>query len=247
MHRIRIFLAVLLLNAYQPASAQKFFVDESFEGESWSYKVPHKYNTSRKSGSLVNGTLKVTIQPKTYGSSGDKKNGTERAEFAKQIIGGFNKLDRTKPFFMEFDARVEKGFQASKRTMISQIKVTDKSKNSPAAAIYLSDGGAAKCVNYNETDNKKLHTQNHTSIKLATEINILDGDWHTFKIIMQVHDERGYCKILVDDQVVLEVNNYDSKDKGASGVLGRIGIYRDALPYSQTVYFDNWKIGEFTR
>lgn len=221
-------------------------MNETFEGKRWSYKLPHKYDTSGKAGKLIDGSLKVTIHPGTYGYSGDQNNGTERAEFAKQIIGGFNKLDKSKPFFMQFDAKVDKEFKATKRTMISQIKVTDSSSSSPAAAFYLSGGGAAKCVNYNNTDNKRKHFQNHTSIKAKTGVNVLDGNWHTFKVIIKIDNQQGYCRILIDKKTVLEVENYDSQDKSARGVLARIGIYRDALPYSQTVYFDNWKVGAFT-
>ena len=218
-------------------------IDERFTSRYWSYIVPHKINSSRKAGEIDNGHLKVVVNPGTYGWSGDQSPGKERAEFAQQIIGNGSKLNRKQIFFMQFNSRVDKGFRASKRTMIAQVKVTDKSSSSPAAAFYLSDGGAAKCVDYRNSDNKSRHHQNHTSIRLKTGINVLDGEWHTFKIVLKIHDTEGYCKVSVDDKTIFEIKNYDSKDRSATGVLGRIGIYRDALPYQQVVYYDNWMIG----
>ena len=241
MKTFLIFLSIILFSKFC-YSQNNYFVEETFSKENWQYILPHKFDSSSISSKILNGNLVVTLQPGTYGWSGDEKHKKERAEFGKRVHGGFNALNKDKLFFMQFDARVDKGFKALKRTMIAQIKTEDKSSGSPAAAIYLDRKGGAKCMDYNGSDERNKHKTYHNLIYYKTNIDATDGNWHTFKIILKIHDTEGYCKILIDNKPVVEISNVDTKDKSSNTVLGRIGIYRDKLPHPQTVYFDNWII-----
>ena len=97
-------------------------------------------------------------------------------------------------------------------------------------------------MDYNGSDERTNHKTYHNLIYYKTNIDATDGNWHTFKIILKIHDSEGYCKILIDNKPVVEISNVDTKDRSSNNVLGRIGIYRDRLPHPQTVYFDNWII-----
>ena len=230
---------------HPPLKITSLLVDETFSKANWSYILPHRHNTSRKAGKVKKGSLKVTVSQGMHGASSDKKNNVDRAEFGKKIHGGGRSLDRNKTFFMQFDARVAKGFKATARTLISQIKVSDKDSGSPVAAFYFSEGGGAKCMNYNGSNDIEDHDHNHKSILKNTGIDVLDGEWHTFLVVLKIHDTEGYCKVSVDDTTVFEISNHDSKARTAKEVIGRIGIYRDDQPFDQTVYYDNWKIGYY--
>ena len=222
----------------------ELFYFEDFSNKKFSYVLPHKHNTSVKAKKIENGYLKVTLKPKMYGASSDKKNNKERAEYGKKIFFS-KKFKIDKKFIMSFDARVDKNFKADKRTMIAQIRAENKMPGSPAAAVYLYDGGVMKCVNFRGKDKPSTYfTQNHTKIKSVTNnrVDVLDGEWHKFEIIMKLGEKNGYCKVSVDNEIIFEINDYDNIH-GTKKMLARIGIYRDALPYEQTVYFDNLYIG----
>ena len=217
---------------------------EDFSNKKFKYELPHKHNTSSKAKKIENGYLKVTVKPKMYGASSDKKNNKERAEYGKKIFFS-KKFKSNKKFVVSFDARVDKNFKADKRTMIAQIRAENKMPGSPAAAVYLYEGGVMKCVDFRGKDKPSNYfKQNHTRIKSVTnnKIDVLDGDWYNFEIIMKLGEKDGYCKVSVDNKTIFEISNYDNIH-GTKKMLARIGIYRDALPYEQTVYFDNFFIG----
>ena len=65
-------------------------------------------------------------------------------------------------------------------------------------------------------------------------------------------NSNGYCSVDVDGINQIEIEGHDSipiPEPGRSLDLfrARIGIYRDAQPFSQTVYFDDWKIETFPK
>ena len=64
----------------------KLYYFEDFSNKKFKYELPHKYNTSSKAKVIENGYLKVTVKPKMYGASSDKKNNKERAEYGKKIF-----------------------------------------------------------------------------------------------------------------------------------------------------------------
>ena len=53
---------------------------------------------------------------------------------------------------------------------------------------------------------------------------------------------KGYCKIVIDGKTTFEKKLDNIPFKKIKAVKPRIGIYRDNLNYSQTVYFDDLTI-----
>ena len=64
----------------------ELFYFEDFSNNKFKYELPHKHDTSSKAKIIENGYLKVTVKPKMYGASSDKKNNKERAEYGKRIF-----------------------------------------------------------------------------------------------------------------------------------------------------------------
>ena len=59
---------------------------------------------------------------------------------------------------------------------------------------------------------------------------------------LKISKTNGYCKVVVDGQSIIEKNNLSNFPGKIKYLIPRIGIYRDNLPYTQTVYFDDLTI-----
>ena len=83
-------------------------------------------------------------------------------------------------------------------------------------------------------------TQVNRSYKLLN-----DGQWHEIEMHAYPHRTKGFCRIFIDGQLILSIENtstksYDNAQHGDYAV--RIGIYRDSVDYNQTVEFDDLEI-----
>jgi len=209
------------------------------------YFVPHRNNTTSKAASFEDGALKLTIEPGMYGAGGqkhgDKAGGKERAELARKI-----------PFShkvkMSFRFRVADDFQATAWTMIAQIKLDHSSPLSPSVSVYADRRGSVKCMDYTKYSYSEKRPSK--SIKSGFYPYLSDGDWHEVVINYTPSHTNGYCSVDVDGINQIEVEGYDSiptptPGKSLDMYLARIGIYRKAQPFSQTVYYDDWSIEAF--
>jgi len=224
----------------QASSRTKFYT--SFD-KAPDYFVPHRNNTTSKAASFEDGVLKLTIVPGMYGAGGkkhgDKAGGKERAELARKI-----------PFShkvkMSFRFRVADDFRATTRTMIAQIKFDDSGPLSPSVAVYASRHGHVKCVNYTKYSNSKKRPSKNIKREF-NKVNLIDGNWHEVIINFTPSHTDGYCSVDVDGISQIKVEGYDSiptptPGKSLDQFNSRIGIYRDAQPFPQTVYYDDWRI-----
>ena len=71
-----------------------------------------------------------------------------------------------------------------------------------------------------------------------------DGKWHDIEMHAYPHNKKGFCRIYIDGKLMLEINNAPTKSYIANygDYAARIGIYRDAVNYDQTVEFDDFEI-----
>jgi peptidoglycan hydrolase-like protein with peptidoglycan-binding domain len=71
-----------------------------------------------------------------------------------------------------------------------------------------------------------------------------DGKWHDIEMHAYPHNKKGFCRIYIDGKLMLEINNAPTKSYVANygDYAARIGIYRDAVNYNQTVEFDDFEI-----
>ena len=71
-----------------------------------------------------------------------------------------------------------------------------------------------------------------------------DGKWHEIEMHAYPHNKKGFCRIYIDGKLMLEINNAPTKSYIANygDYAARIGIYRDAVNYNQTVEFDDFEI-----
>ena len=223
----------------QASSRTKFYT--SFD-KAPDYFVPHRNNTTSKAASFEDGVLKLTIVPGMYGAGGkkhgDKAGGKERAELARKI-----------PFShkvkMSFRFRVADDFQATARTLIAQIKLDHSSPLSPSVSVYADRRGSVKCMDYTKYSYSEKRPSK--SIKSGFYPYLSDGDWHEVVIRFTPSHTNGYCSVDVDGVNQIEVEGYDSiptptPGKSLDMYLARIGIYRKSQPFSQTVYYDDWRI-----
>lgn len=213
------------------ASAQT--IKNTFESDRFRY-LASKYDQAARLAKIENGYLAVTVNSGTYSSSSDGPASTERVEVAQKSRGLWIKQSAR--------VRVPVGFRASSRTLIMQIKADTSAGFSPAAAVYLSNGGEVKCVDYRgavqKSDRSKLR---HNVVRIPKRTaNLLDGKWHQIEMRLYRSDSEGYCRITVDGKVITERRGHDSMEADTKKYVGRIGIYRDVVPYSQTVHFDDW-------
>ena len=232
------------------------------------YYLPHKYNTTKKAAVIENGVLKITVKPGMHGASSDKKcQCKERAELAfKMPVNG------TTYYSFKFrtdgdgksNTRDENGNHV--RTLITQLK-PEPNVGSPPMAVYLEKGGSVKCLEYekNSADMKSQrikesntanssgvgsikvsgikNTYRVNKIKKLLGINLKDGNWHKIEMTYKPSNTDGYCKIVIDGRTILEKSGIDNILAKKQLYIGpRIGIYRDSLSYSQTVYYDDLTI-----
>jgi len=105
----------------------------------------------------------MQLEPGMRGWSGDKKNGTERAEIGVIIIDGDKLIPRDKLIKVKFDFKLPKEFSLDSYrkeywnwwTLISQIKHDGKSSYNPMFSVYSTERGVGKCVDCNNTKDKK--------------------------------------------------------------------------------------------
>ena len=232
------------------------------------YYLPHKYNTTKKAAVIENGVLKLTVKPGMRGSSGDKKcKCRERAE-----LGFRTPINGTTYYSFKFrtdgdgksNTRDENGDHV--RTMIAQIK-PKPNEGSPPMAVYLEKGGSVKCLEYEknsaDTKSKRIKESQKANqsgvgsirvsgikksyrvdkIKRLLGIDLKDGNWHKIEMTYKPSNTDGYCKIVIDGRTILEKSGIDNIVAKKQLYIGpRIGIYRDNLNYSQTVYYDDLTI-----
>ena len=220
----------------QTSSRTKFYTSFDTAPE---YIFPHKYNTTKKAVSFEDGVLKLTLDPGMYGSSYDQRGGKERAE-----LGQKNPLlHKVK---MSFRFRVADDFEATARTMIAQIKAEYSSPLSPSVAVYANKNGRVKCVDYTKYRDSKKRPSRSISADLY-RVSLSDSKWHDVVINFTPSHTDGYCSVDIDGINQIKVEGYDSiptpePGKSLGQFRSRIGIYRDAQPFSQTVYFDDWRV-----
>lgn len=210
------------------ACAQSFSTDFK---RKINYKVPHKYNTTKKAVTFVDGQVAFTIRPGMHGAGTDKAKGSERAEFGVDV-------NRAKFIRQSFTVRVGKGFKATDRTMIAQIKQgrTAPGLGSPPVAVYLNNGGVTKCNDYSsgKPSQDEVRTRRYG-------IRLDDGAWHKVVMELVLSQTNGVCRIFVDGQLIQSARGIDTLQKG-DRLMSRIGPYRNAVPYAQVIYFDDWSV-----
>lgn len=200
-----------------------------FSGE-FRYQVPHRNDTSGQAKLLANGILTVRVRPGMHGASSDMPD-RERAEYSHSAP--LNTLVR-----QSFRIRVDADFAAPKRTMVAQIKPDPISPLSPPVSLYLSEQGAVKWVKYGGS--KDDQDQHHVRLK-NHDIDLLDGQWHQVSMEYLRSNQDGFCRVIIDEKVVVEEQGYCS-NPGGEQLNVRIGIYRDAMPIEQRVHYDDWAI-----
>ena len=207
------------------------------------YDLPHKYNTTKKAAQIENETLKLTIEPGMRGASFDKKfKKTERAELGfKMPING--------TLYYSFKMKTPEGFKSvdeqfdEVRTMIAQVKTPPAThSSSPPVAVYVDDYGSAKCLEYKKNGSKIKQISHRVRIYDLYRIDLNDRGWHKIEITLRTSKTNGYCKIVIDGQTIIEKSKLSNAAGKIKYLIPRIGIYRDNLNYSQTVYFDDLKI-----
>ena len=137
--------------------------------------------------------ITIALEPGMRQWNGDRRNGTERAEWGFYAIDGTKLINRNRFIKLSYEFKLPKNskniFQ-NKRTMISQLKHDGGGYPgfSPAFAVYAHKGGAVTCVDYGLQKSVSSQKHNHTSLKYVaggkkSEIDIYDGSWHKVDII----------------------------------------------------------------
>jgi hypothetical protein len=211
-------------------TAKEFKTD--FSKKSSRYKIPHKYDTTKRAAKVKNGVLTITLQPGMHGASTDQKKGSERAEY------GIFLSDRDRVVKQTFRVRAVSGFPTKTRTMISQIKYgkAPSGLGSPPIAVYLSQGGAVKCNDYSSGK----PSQNHRRT-MPNGVKLDDGKWHNVEMNLVISDTVGHCRVTIDGKVMIDLKNIDTNANGKE-LVARIGPYRDRLNFAQTIEFDDWRV-----
>ena len=218
----------------------------------YQYFLPSEpfWKAFRDSMKIENEQMIMTINPGTRQWDGDKKSGTERAEWGFYVINGKKLIGRDKFIKLSYDFKLPKDsskfFINEKRTMISQLK-HDGGKYpgfSPLAAFYVHKRGAPTCVDYNnQRQSYTLTIKNHT--RIPYEINIYDGDWHKVEFIIKLGREDGYCLVKIDGKKIIEKINYDNDLNPKEQIVARFGPYRDKTNITQQIYYDNIEVGYY--
>ena len=194
------------------------------------YVVPHRHDTTSLAAERADGVLTVSIRPGMFGASSDERNGKERAEL------GISLSDRDVWVRQAFRIRSVSGFPTNTRTMVSQIKFSDtpSGMGSLPIAVYMSEGGAVKCNDYSSGRAKADHRR-------MRGIRLDDGNWYTVVMDVVISDTNGYCRVIVDNQVLIEKRGIDTHQNGED-LVARIGPYRDRMSSTQVVQFDDWNV-----
>ena len=208
----------------------------------------------KKSMNISNQEMVITLRPGTRQWKGDKKNGTERAEWGFYIINPLTKLINKDKFIrIAFDFKLPKNSKdlfKNKRTMIFQAKHDGNNNNnmpgwSPAFAFYVQKGGSATCVDYNnQRDNINDQIYNNTPIRIT---NIYDGNWHRVVFLIKYGNgkKEGHCSVKINDELIFSKVFYDNDLLPKDNILTRFGVYRDEYDKIQEVTFDNIEVGYY--
>ena len=199
---------------------------------------------------IIDEEMIISIKPGTRQSDGNKRHGTERAEWGFYVVDGKKLIQRDKIIKLSYDFKLPANsshlFINEKRVLISQVKF-DGGKFpgfSPPFAFYVHKGGAATCVDYdNKRTSKKFQISNHTEI--PKEINIYDGEWHRVEFIFKLGRGDGYCLIKIDGKQIIEKFNYDNDLDPNEQIVSRFGPYRDESKNTHIIYYDNIEVGYF--
>ncbi|TCL08113.1 polysaccharide lyase-like protein [Shimia isoporae] len=221
-------LAAVLLPVGFTAADTGFYTDFSRQ---FPFVVPHTFNTPEQAMQRENGVLKVTVLPGMHGAQFDARGGKERAEVAQNLEGAAYVRQ-------SFRVRVTPDFQATGRTMVAQIKASETKPilGSPPVAVYLDKGGRAKCNDYSSG------RPDHSTAKTARlGVRLDDGQWHDVVMEYVLSEKQGFCRVTVDGHEVLRREDINTNQQGKY-IFARIGLYRDAQPYGQTVEFDDWSV-----
>jgi len=221
--------------------------------KNYEYYLPHDHDTTKKAMTIKDGVMTMKLEPGMRGWGGDKNNATERAEIGMIIIDGDKLIPRDKLIKIKFDFKLPKEFTLDSFrkeylnwwTLISQVKHDGKSKYNPQFSVYSTERGVGKCVDYNNSKDQGKHIQNHVPLKSYSKINIYDNKWHTFEIYFKLGKDDGYCQIKLDEEIIIEKENYDNDIHPERPVVARFGIYRYEADFIQIVHYDNIEIGYY--
>jgi hypothetical protein len=222
-----VFLAVSGVSAF----ADKYSTDFSKKPR---YFSPHGPDTARKAAKYENGVATFTIQPGMVTGDYDVTGGTERAELGR-------KATKAKYVRQSFSVRTVDGFPNKSRFMVAQIKegLNVPGGTSPQIAVYLSRGGEVKCNDYTLGTGKKQRQDIRPTRNYGIRMD--DGKWHKVIMDLVMSKDNGYCRIVVDGKVLIEKSGHVTYT-GGKELVARMGVYRDKLPYPQTVQFDDWSV-----
>lgn len=198
------------------------------ENHTFTRNLPNSdYSTThaRSASNIVNGVLAMTIESGMKGASSDGYKNTERIMFGHRV-GEYDWVTQS------FKVRVGRDFKAEKRTQVAQIKPWP-TKKSPVVSVYLDKGGRVKC-----TDSDFRPAIEFTK---GFDINLADGKWHQVVMNYYRSQTNGFCQVIIDGIEIIKRTDFNSYH-GTLNTNAEIGIYRDALPYSQTVFFDEWMV-----
>lgn len=120
--------------------------------------------------------------------------------------------------------------------MVSQVKFSDNSPGvgSPPIAVYMSENGAVKCNDYSSGRAVGDHRR-------MRGVRLDDGDWHSVIMDLVISDNNGYCRVVVDGRVMIEKSGIDTHQNGQN-LVARIGSYRDQMPRTQVLQYDDWTV-----
>ena len=219
---------------------------------------------NKKAAKIQNGKLIIKLEPGMYAIYSKK---FERFELE------INKINKSHIVNQKFKIKSKKNI-IEDRVMVSQIKFRSKSSGSPSpiASVFLDR--LPNCVTWSKQTTYELKkeirvfkTKMHSGKKLwvwvekkgdlyqhswhkerwSNRENFLnDGKWHSVEMEVYPHYEKGYCKIFIDGNSMIEIYNANTISYSSNQMHGdyvaRIGIYRDSYENSHEVQFDDWEI-----
>jgi len=226
------------------------------------YKDGTTYNKTGpypKAATIEKSTLKVTLKS---GMTDKHTKTTGRYELEKANI------DQGLAVYQKFKIRSGDNL-INDRVLVSQIKYMKKNSSGlyPNASVYLDR--APVCVTWHQSRNDSpeangvifgphMYANQTQSIWQFSWrenypvnqpfISLADGKWHTVEMDVFPHEKDGYCIIKIDGKVWVALNNAPTKQhfgEAHSDYAARIGVYRDDVKHSHTVYFDDWEVKSY--
>jgi len=215
---------------------------------------------------IKDGILRFTVTPKMYATYSKS---AQRFEVVKR------KINPNLALLMKFKLR-SKNNKVTDRVMVSQIKFFSKGVGvSPIAGVNIDRNPTCRTwtkstkyklkrskLKFVKNDIKHGVTNKYVYVEktgqmyqhswyLSQHFNksyklLNDGLWHQIEMHVYPHRSKGFCKIKIDGQTMVEIKNAPTisyEDGGThSNFSARIGIYRDSVSYNQTVEFDDLEI-----